>query len=297
MSRPRRFVVTGLTGQVVQSLVARSSQCEDVEVVAIGRPNLDLANAETIAQSIETARPDLIVSAAAYTAVDQAESNEGDAFAVNAEGPAAVARIAKTLGVPVIHLSTDYVFDGSKSAPYVESDPVAPLGVYGKSKLLGEQLVASTHENHAILRTAWVYSPFGKNFVRTMLRAAETRTELNVVDDQVGNPTSALNIADAILMVGRNLLGSNDLNLRGIFHLTGQGDATWAEFAEEIFRVSAALGGPFAKINRISTSDYPTPARRPANSRLNCERIAEYHGVVLPNWKISTSEVVSHLIR
>ncbi|MBM3094846.1 dTDP-4-dehydrorhamnose reductase [Ensifer sp. T173] len=297
MTSPRRFVVTGLTGQVVQSLVARSSQCEDVEIVAIGRPNFDLANADTITQSIEAARPELIVSAAAYTAVDQAESNEGDAFAVNAQGPAALARIAKTLDVPIIHLSTDYVFDGTKAAPYVESDPVAPLGVYGTSKLLGEQLVASTHENHAILRTAWVYSPFGRNFVRTILRAAETRTELGVVDDQVGNPTSALDIADAILTVGRNLLGSNDLAMRGIFHLTGRGAATWAEFAEEIFRVSKMMGGPFAKINRISTSDYPTPARRPANSRLNCERIAEYHGVILPNWKISTSGVVRHLTR
>ncbi|RDL47450.1 dTDP-4-dehydrorhamnose reductase [Ensifer sp. M14] len=297
MSRPWRFVVTGLTGQVVQSLAVRSSQCEDVQIVAIGRPDFDLANAETIARSIKTARPDLIVSAAAYTAVDQAESNEGDAFAVNAEGPAVVARVAKTLDVPVVHLSTDYVFDGSKAGPYVESDPVAPLGVYGRSKLLGEQLVASSQENHAILRTAWVYSPFGKNFLRTMLRAAETRPELSVVDDQVGNPTSALDIADAILTVGRNLLGSNDLALRGIFHLTGRGAATWAEFAEEIFRVSKTLGGPFAKINRISTREYPTPAQRPANSQLSCERIAEHHGVVLPNWKISTGDVVGRLTR
>lgn len=296
MNVPRRFVVTGLRGQVAQSLVMLGAIRHDVEVVPVGRPDLNLCSPETITSSILAARPDVIVSAAAYTAVDQAEGDERAAHIANGIAPGELARVAKTLKVPIVHLSTDYVFDGGKLEPYVESDPVAPLGAYGRTKLAGEQLVASVYDNHAILRTAWIYSPFGRNFLRTMLRAAETRTEVSVVDDQVGNPTSAIDIADAILKVGYNLLGSTDQALRGLFHLTGSGEATWADFAEEIFAISGSLGGPVAKVARIATSAYATAASRPCNSRLDCNRIDKSHGVVLPEWRISTARVVKNVI-
>ncbi len=295
MNRRRRFVVTGLTGQVAQSLAMQGAARHDVEVVAIGRPDLDLSKPECIAKVIEAARPDVIVSAAAYTAVDLAEGDEDAACIINATAPGELARVAKALKVPIVHLSTDYVFDGRKSEPYVESDPVAPLGAYGRSKLGGERLVASMQDDHVILRTAWIYSPFGKNFLRTMLRAAQARTELGVVDDQIGNPTSAIDFADAILKVGHNLLNSTDPALRGLFHLTGTGDATWADFAEEIFAISGALGGVVAKVARISTSDYPTAARRPINSRLNCNRIGKCHDIALPDWRVSAAYVVQNI--
>lgn len=295
MNRRRRFVVTGLTGQVAQSLAMQGAARHDVEVISVGRPELDLCRPESISRSILAARPDVIVSAAAYTAVDQAEGDEDAACIVNATAPGELARVAKALDVPIVHLSTDYVFDGRKSEPYVESDPVAPLGAYGRTKLTGEQLVASMHDDHVILRTAWIYSPFGKNFLRTMLRTAETRTEVSVVDDQIGNPTSAVDLAAAILKVGHNLLETTDPALRGLFHLTGTGDATWADFAEEIFAISGALGGAVARVARISTSDYPTAARRPFNSRLNCERIGKCHDIVLPDWRTSTAVVVKIL--
>ncbi len=295
MNRPRRFVVTGLTGQVAQSLAVQGTARHDVEVIAIGRPELDLCRPESISRSILAARPDIIVSAAAFTAVDQAEGDEDAAYIVNAAAPGELARVAKALKVPIVHLSTDYVFDGRKSDPYVESDPVGPLGVYGRTKLIGERMVSSTHDDHVILRTAWIYSPFGKNFLRTMLRTAEARTEVSVVDDQIGNPTSAIDLAGAILKVGHNLLDSTDPALRGLFHLAGNGDATWAEFAEEIFAISGALEGPVVRVARISTSDYPTAARRPINSRLNCERVSEFHGIVMPDWRISAARVIKYL--
>lgn len=296
MSDVKRYVVTGVAGQVVQSLVEQAKGNSAVEVIPLGRPALDLGEPETIESVLRAAKPDLIVSAAAYTAVDQAETDEAAAFAVNAQGPAELARVAKALGVPLVHISTDYVFDGSKAAPYNESDPVAPLGVYGRSKLEGEQQVAANTSDYAILRTAWVYSPYGKNFLRTMLRLAETRDELNVVDDQIGNPTSAQDIADAVLAVGRNLLTSNDAALRGVFHLSGTGEGSWADFATEIFRLSKLQGGVHAQVGRIPSSAYPTPARRPANSRLDCTKLAEVHGVTLPDWRLSTERVVKQVL-
>ncbi|RUV09947.1 dTDP-4-dehydrorhamnose reductase, partial [Mesorhizobium sp. M7A.T.Ca.TU.009.01.3.1] len=193
-----RLVVTGRDGQVAASLLEAGQAAAGVEVIAIGRPQLDLARPDTVIEAIAAAKPDIVVSAAAYTAVDQAEDEPDLAFAVNAAGAGEVAQAASRLGVPVIHLSTDYVFDGTKDAAYVETDATAPRSVYGASKLAGEQAVASANPRHLILRTAWVYSPFGKNFVKTMLRLAADRDEIAVVADQWGNPTSALDIADAI---------------------------------------------------------------------------------------------------
>lgn len=286
--------MTGSQGQVVQSLLQRA--CGDAEVVALGRPALDLSDPATVLTAIEAAQPDIIISAAAYTAVDRAEQETEAAYAVNAAGAGAVAQAASRLGVPVIHLSTDYVFNGRKDAPYNEEDPTDPLGTYGASKLAGEHAVLAACANVVILRTAWVYSPFGNNFVKTMLRLAGEREELGVVADQMGNPTSAFDIADGILAVARNLLADPSPTLRGVFHMTGSGEASWAEFASAIFDASRALGGPVARVRSITTAEYPTPAPRPGNSRLDCVKLERAHGVRLPQWQPSMAHVVKRIL-
>ena len=292
-----RIVVTGRDGQVVRSLCERAVG-RAVEIVPIGRPELDLSMpADAIISAIEGLRPSIIVSAAAYTQVDKAESEPELALAVNAGGPRALAEAARHLNVPIIQLSTDYVFDGAKSSPYVETDPTSPQGIYGASKLKGEEAVLSTHGDSAVLRTAWVYSPFGANFVKTMLRLAGERDEIAVVADQHGNPTSALDIAEGILRVADNLVGNPDPALRGIFHMTADGEASWAKLAEAVFEASAKESGPVAKVRYIRTSDYPTAARRPSNSRLDSSKLAATHGVRLPGWRQSVTEVVKRLIR
>ncbi|TDK39147.1 dTDP-4-dehydrorhamnose reductase [Rhizobium deserti] len=296
MTAPKRYLVTGLQGQVVQSLIERAAGHVDVELIAAGRPELDLSRPESVQSAVFSAKPDLIISAAAYTAVDQAESDESAAFAANAQGPDALAKAAARLGIPIVHLSTDYVFDGSKATPYTELDPVAPLGVYGRSKLEGEYAVASATDNHVILRTAWVYGPFGKNFLKTMLKAAESRAQFNVVDDQNGNPTSSIDIADALLAISRNIISLPDSALRGVFHMTAKGEATWADFAREIFKTSLANGGPSAHVTSIPSSAYPTPARRPANSRLDCGKLERAHSISLPDWHLSTASTVARLV-
>ncbi len=292
-----RLVVTGRQGQVARSLVERAANT-DFDVVTLERPQLDLAGpADRIIAAIEGSQPEIIVSAAAYTAVDKAESEPELAFAVNEGGARAVAQAASRLSVPLIHLSTDYVFDGLKSAPYVENDLTGPTGVYGASKLAGEKAVLAEHADCAILRTAWVYSPFGANFVKTMLRLAGDRDEVAVVADQRGNPTSALDIADGILRIARNMADSSGEGLRGIFHMTAAGEASWAEFADSIFAASAEAGGAKARVRPIQTSDYPTPAKRPANSRLDSSKLSRLHGVSLPDWHSSLKEVVSRLVQ
>lgn len=292
-----RIAVTGRDGQVVRSLVERAAG-SGLEILTLGRPELDLGGeASGIVSTIEAAKPDVIVSAAAYTQVDRAESEQDVAFAVNADGPKAVAQAAARLAVPLVHLSTDYVFDGTAAEPYGEEDLTNPNGVYGASKLAGERAVLAAHANSTVLRTAWVYSPFGSNFITTMLRLAGERDEVSVVADQQGNPTSALDIADGILRVASNLQRDAGTQLRGIFHMTGQGAATWADFAEAVFAASAELGGPSARVRRIGTADYPTSARRPENSRLNSTKIERMHGVRLPEWSVSTKDVVRRLVQ
>lgn len=290
-----KIAVTGRSGQVVRSLLERG-MIAGHEVMALGRPELDLEDSVSARSVLEGASPDVIVSAAAYTAVDKAEGERELAYAVNAKGAGAVAEAARGLGVPLIHLSTDYVFDGTLDRPYIESDPTGPTGVYGASKLAGEQAVLAAYgDNSAILRVAWVYSPFGSNFVKTMLRLAAEREEVGVVADQIGNPTSALDIADGILSVAANLCLRSDPALHGLFHMTGRGEASWADFAEAIFAASGKLGGPTARVRRIGTVDYPTPARRPANSRLESGLIARVYGVGLPDWQSSLKTVVAQL--
>ncbi|RWE34819.1 dTDP-4-dehydrorhamnose reductase [Mesorhizobium sp.] len=290
-----RLAVTGREGQVAASLIEAARSRSDVEVVAVGRPALDLTRPDTVFPALEAARPDLVVSAAAYTAVDQAEDESDLAFAVNAVGAGKVAEAAARLGVPVIQLSTDYVFDGTKDGAYVETDATAPLGVYGASKLAGEQAVAAANPRHLILRTAWVYSPFGKNFIKTMLRLAAEREEISVVADQWGTPTSALDIADAILHVAARLRDDKNFAAWGIYHLAGSGETNWSGFARHILDTSRAFGGPHARVRDIATMDYPTKARRPANSRLSSEKFAGVFGWVAPEWRVSTESIIRRL--
>lgn len=291
-----RIAVTGRTGQVVQSLLARA-EAAGVAVIPVGRPGLDLERPESVLPALAAARPDCIVNAAAYTAVDRAETEPDLALRINGEGAGAVAAAAADLGVPLIQISTDYVFDGMAPRPWRETDPTAPLSAYGRSKLAGEEAVSASAADWTILRAAWVYSPYGANFVKTMLRLAETRDEVGVVCDQLGSPTSALDLADAIIAVAKALVARpGDAALRGVFHAAGTGEASWADLAEAVFAASAALGGPSAAVRRIATRDYPTPARRPGNSRLDCRLLAERHGLRLPPWRDSVQTCVVALL-
>lgn len=291
-----RIAVTGRTGQVVQSLLARAGMA-GVTVIPVGRPELDLAQPDGVRQGLGEARPDCIVNAAAYTAVDKAETEPELAMRVNGEGAGTVAAAAAALGVPLIQISTDYVFDGMAPRPWRESDATAPLSAYGRSKLAGEEAVTASGADWTILRTAWVYSPYGANFVKTMLRLAETRDELGIVSDQLGSPTNALDLADTIIAVAKALVARpGEASLRGVFHAAGTGEASWADLAAAVFAASAALGGPSAAVRRITTLDYPTPARRPSNSRLDCSLLAQRHGLRLPPWQESVRSCVATLL-
>lgn len=291
-----KILVTGREGQIVQSLLEKASQRPDLQMIALGRPELDLTKPETVQSAIAAIKPDLVVSAAAYTAVDLAEDEQELAFAVNATGAEAVAEAAKTCGVPIIHLSTDYVFAGDADDPYAETDATRPRSVYGSSKLEGERLVAQANPQHIILRTAWVYSPFGKNFVKTMLKLAETHDALSVVSDQNGNPTSALDIADAIFQVADHLAATPDFSAYGIYHLVGTWDTNWSGFARAIFSESAKLGGPFATVTDIATANYSTKAARPANSRLSTAKFQQMFKWSAPHWQSSLRDVVTRLV-
>lgn len=290
-----RVAVTGINGQVVQSLAEAAPRLDHV-VVPLGRPNFDLTRPDGIHAALAAVRADVIVSAAAYTAVDRAEDEQESAFAVNAAGAGAVALAAARLDLPIVHLSTDFVFDGSKPTPYAESDPTNPISVYGASKLAGEAAIGVACPNSAVLRTAWVFSPFGANFVKTMLRLAAERDEVAVVADQVGNPTSALSIADGVLRVCERLVADPAGDLRGVFHMTAEGSTSWAGLAEAIFAASRRHGGPSAGVRHIETAAYPTRARRPSNSRLDCAKLAATYDIRLGAWMPEIDRVVARCV-
>lgn len=292
-----RILVTGREGQVVSAL-AEEGPSLGHEILRLGRPELDLATPGNLDALFATARPDAIVSAAAYTGVDQAESEPDLAMAINGTAPGLIAAAAARRDVPVIHLSTDYVFEGGKLMPYLESDPTSPQGAYGRTKLAGEQAVAANNPRHVILRTAWVYAHGGKNFVRTMLRLASDRPELRVVSDQFGCPTYATDLAQAILAVASQLPGrpAGDQGY-GVFHASGSGDTSWAGFASAIFDRAAAMGRKDARVVPVSTAEYPTPARRPANSRLDCGKLRQIYGVSQPHWFDGLSRCLARLDR
>ncbi len=278
-----RLLVTGRTGQVARALQALATP--ELEVIALGRPQLDLAQPDTLARALDAILPDAVASVAAYTAVDQAESEPEAARLINAAGPTLLAQACAARGLPIVHLSTDYVFDGRKAAPYHEEDRLAPASVYGTTKAQGEAGVAGAGGRFAILRTAWVFDATGRNFVRTMLRLAKSRPSIQVVDDQFGSPTYAPFIANGVIAVARALLAENSASRAGLYHMTSAGACTWREFAEAIFAGSAARAGPWARVEPITTAQYPTPAHRPANSVLDCSKFAHAFGFVLPDWR------------
>lgn len=290
-----RLVVTGLTGQVSRAL--QELRAADIEIIPVGRPALDLAKPESVLPALRAAAPDIIVNAAAYTQVDAAERDTIAAHAANHEGAGAVAAAAAALNAPLIHLSTDYVFDGTKGAPYAETDAPNPLGVYGASKLAGERAVAETQPHHVILRLSWVYGPHGHNFVRTMLRLAGERDSVRVVGDQHGAPTCSTDIATAIAAIARRLAAApEDARFWGVHHLGAGGATTWADFAEAIFAEAGARGGASARVERISTAEFNAAAKRPACSLLDSEKAARIFGVRLPEWRASLGACVERLL-
>lgn len=279
-----RILVLGRSGQVATALMARLP-LDGHEVEALGRAALDLADPDSARAAVLERAPEIIVNAAAYTSVDRAENDAAAAQALNATGPAAAAAAAAELGAAFIHFSTDYVFDGTKGKPYEEDDLPRPLGVYGRTKLEGEQAIAAVNPQHVILRTAWVCSPTGSNFVKTMLRLAEERDSLGVVDDQYGRPTFARDLANAVGTIISRLPSDADQDGWGVFHAASQGETTWCGFARAIMNGSRARGGPAAEVRPITTADFPTPAQRPADSRLSTERLTWLYGIKLPQWQ------------
>jgi dTDP-4-dehydrorhamnose reductase len=285
-----KILICGQQGQVAQALQATLSGVGTL--VVLGRDRLDLARPEHIRQQVRHIAPDLIINAAAHTAVDLAESEPELAFAINASGPGVLAEEAALLGAPLIHYSTDYVFDGSKPAPYNEADTPNPLGVYGKSKLAGEQAIAAAHAQHLILRTSWVYSSHGRNFLLTMQRLLQEKPELRVVADQIGAPTWAGSIARSTLaLIERWQAG--DAGAWGTYHLTNQGETSWFGFAQAIGNALREQGKPCAALLPIPSSDYPTPAARPSNSRLDCSRLQREWGVSQPDWQTALRECLA----
>ncbi len=290
-----RILVTGTSGQLAQSLLA-AGLAADVDVVALRRPQLDLTLPGTLRTALADVMPDIVVNAGAYTAVDKAESEESQAYKVNAAGAGELGQQCQRAGVALIHISTDYVFDGTKPAAYMESDPTAPINAYGRTKLAGEQAVAAGCERHVILRTSWIYSPYGANFVRTMLRLGAERPEVKVVDDQRGCPTFAPHLAEAILDVSRQIVQLKGGNGPwGVYHAAGSGETTWCGFARSIFAATAARGLPTPKLTPITTAEFPTPARRPANSRLDCSLLEQTFGVRLPDWQEGLASCLARL--
>lgn len=290
-----KILCIGRSGQVARSLIERSEMA-GIDLIALGRPDLDLTKPVSVASAISEHSPTIIVNAAAYTAVDQAESDREAAFAINAHGVGMLAQQAHAHDIPLIHLSTDYVFDGISPDAYVESDHESPLGVYGASKFAGEELVRNNATRHVILRTAWVYSPFGKNFIKTMFRLANDRDSVSVVSDQTGNPTSAIDIANGIIEVCRRISLEDDVALYGTFHMTGGGSATWADLAELVFEIREQAGLGRIEVARIPSSAYPTPVKRPENSVLDCSKLETMYGILLPDWKSSARAVVERLL-
>jgi dTDP-4-dehydrorhamnose reductase len=290
-----RILLTGREGQVARSLLEKVPDWPELELVPAGRPEVDLAEPGSVARVIRALSPDLVINAAAYTAVDQAEDEPELALRVNADAAGEAAAAARAVSAAIIQMSTDFVFDGQASEPYSEDAPAAPLSVYGRSKLAGEDAVRAANPAHLILRTAWVYSPFGRNFVRTMVTAARGRDRLDVVDDQHGCPTSALDLADAILALAGKWAKDDRVGLGETYHLAGSGSASWFELAQEAMANCARLGLPAAEVRPISTAAWPTKAVRPTYAVLDCTKIERDLGIRLPDWRPSVAAMVERL--
>jgi dTDP-4-dehydrorhamnose reductase len=289
----RRLLVLGAAGQLGRALL-QAQHNDGCRVIGLAHAQLDTTDRQEVLGMLAELRPNLVINAAAYTAVDQAESDPTGAFAVNRDGAGNIAEGCASLNVPMIHLSTDYVFDGNKTAPYIETDEPAPVSVYGLSKAAGEQLVRERHARTVIIRTSWLFGFDGRNFVKTIVQLAKDRDELRVVADQLGRPTSADDLATTILRVSAKML--EDATLAGFYHYTGLEPITWHGFAKDITEIAASHLGRRPRVVPISTQDYPTPARRPRNSVLDCSKLTML-GIKQSSWRPDLRKVVEQLLK
>ncbi len=279
------ILVFGQTGQVARALIAAGPDA-GIQITALGRNAADLSDPDACAAAITQSNADAVINAAAWTAVDAAEENEAAAHVINANAPGAMALACAAKGIPFIHVSTDYVFDGTEGPAWQPDDATGPLGAYGRTKLAGEHAVMAAGGTYAILRTAWVFDATGKNFVTTMLRLAETRDALGVVGDQIGGPTPAAAIADACITMAKSMI--SDQGTSGVYHLSGAPDVSWADFARAVFDVAKRD----VTVTDITTADYPTPAQRPANSRLDCTTLETTFGITRPDWRMALTKML-----
>lgn len=290
-----KILVTGSNGQVGSCLVKILNQMPEIEFLAVDRDQLDITDPDAVNKLVNEFKPDTIINAAAHTAVDKAEQEVELSYAINRDGPQFLAQAANCVGAIMLHISTDYVFAGDKVGEYIETDAVAPQGIYGQSKLAGELAVAAACPRHIILRTAWVFCEAGNNFVKTMLRLAQTRDELGVVADQFGGPTYAGDIAGALLTMAQSL--HNGIHDYGIYHFAGLPHVSWNQFASEIFNQANAQGiiSKVMRVNAITSDQYPTPAKRPANSKLNCQKIEQTFSIKSSDWQVALNNLKGYL--
>ncbi len=288
-----RVLVIGASGQVARSLAGRNGYLNS-QIVCRGRPGLDILDQTLVGHCLDTVAPDIVINTAAYTNVDGAESEHLEAYQLNAVAAGTLAKRATERDIPLIHLSTDYVFDGRKDTPYLASDPANPLSIYGQTKLQGEYAVAANAPNHLIVRTAWIYSPYGKNFVKTMLGLARARERVSVVDDQIGHPTFAPDLAKALLDIAKGQIESPFR--AGAIHLAGANSTSWAGFAKAVFKISEGMGGPSAEVCPIPSCDYPALAARPSRVELDMSQTKEQFGVALRGYEDALPDVISNLV-
>lgn len=289
-----KILVTGSNGQVGSCLVKQLTELSEIECLAVDRDQLDITDRDAVNKLVNEFKPDAIINAAAHTAVDKAEQEVELSYAINRDGPKFLAQSANRVGATILHISTDYVFAGDKVGEYVETDAVAPQGIYGQSKLAGELAIAAACPRHIILRTAWVFCETGNNFVKTMLRLAHTRDELGVVADQVGGPTYAGDIANALIEMAKALHMGN--KHYGVYHFAGLPHVSWYQFATEIFNQANAQGiiRKVMRVNAITSDQYQTPAKRPANSKLDCQKIEQTFGIQPSDWQTALKNLASY---
>ena len=290
-----RIAVIGGSGQAARALASHTSS-HQTTIIARGRPGVDITDYRSVATYLYETQPNVVVNAAAYTAVDKAEKEPDAAFRANAEGPARLAVLCSAARVPLIHISTDYVFDGTKAGQYGEDDPLRPLNVYGATKAAGEDAIRAGCPQHVIIRTTWLYGPDGQNFLRTMLRLGEERDVVRVVDDQHGAPTDVESLAGAIVRIAEAVAGAGPAGPWGTYHVTAAGETTWHGFASEIYRLAAEAGLRTPRLEPIPTSDYPTDAIRPHNSRLDNSKVGRAFGIALSPWQEGLSRIMSRVV-
>ncbi|ARP39469.1 dTDP-4-dehydrorhamnose reductase [Vibrio syngnathi] len=290
-----RVLITGCNGQVGSCLTKQLSNNENTLVLALDREHLDITSQESVNAVVSEFQPTIIINAAAHTAVDKAEEEVELSYAINRDGPKFLAQAAQNLGAAILHISTDYVFEGDKVGEYLESDLTNPQGVYGKSKLAGEIAVTEACDKHIILRTAWVFGENGNNFVKTMLRLGENRDTLSIVGDQFGGPTYAGDIASTLIKIA-NLINEGDVVEYGVYHYSGLPHVSWFEFADAVFNIAVEQGVIASKpsLTSIATEQYPTPAKRPSNSQLSTEKIMTLLAVEPSDWKAALSNIKAY---